>query len=544
MRRSLALAAVLAALAAGFAAGARPARGASVCSGTCFAAPPGSGALFLFSGHGYGHGVGMSQYGAYGYARHGSTFREILAHYYPGTKLGPAPVSSIRVLLADRQKRLTLSSTAAWSVRDGAGAAVPLAAGPLTVTPSLKVAGRALAAPLVFTPGKGAPLTLKLPYRGRIAVDVVDGRLRAVDVVSLEQYLYGVVPSEMPSTWAPEALKAQAVAARSYALATRAVGAPFDVYADTRSQMYLGLSHESPAATAAVNATRRQVLLYNGSVATTYFSSTSGGKTESSQAWSGTALPYLVSVPDPYDDISPYHDWGPVPVTAKTIKSALKLAMPVTDATTTLDPGGRVALLSFLTPFSPVPVTGAKLRAAIGLRSTWFTVGVMSLAPPTPNPVVVYGSSVTLAGSVRGVGGVTLEQRPLGGQWQPVGAVAAGRALELAERPSQTTDYRLATAAAAAGSVRIRVAPSVTLTSLTSTEVTGSVLPILPAAPVQVQEQGADTTVWTTVATGAVAADGTFSVPAQLEPGGTYRVTVAPAAGYAPGTTPSQIAAR
>jgi hypothetical protein len=139
---------------------------------------------------------------------------------------------------------------------------------------------------------------------------------------------------------------------------------------------------------------------------------------------------------------------------------------------------------------------------------------------------------------------VTLEQRPLGGQWQPVGAVTAGRALELAERPSQTTDYRLATAAAAAGSVRIRVAPSVTLTSLTPTEVTGSVLPVLPAAPVQVQEQGADTTVWTTVATGAVAADGTFSVPAQLEPGGTYRVTVAPAAGYAAGTTPSQIAAR
>ena len=291
MRRSLALAAVLTALAAGFAAGARPARGASVCSGTCVAAPAGSGALFLFSGHGYGHGVGMSQYGAYGYAQHGSTFREILAHYYPGTKLGPAPVSSVRVLLADRQKRLTLSSAAAWSVRDGAGTTVRLAAGPLSVASSLKVAGRARAAPLVFTPGKGASLTLKLPYRGRIEVDVVDGRLRAVDVVSLEQYLYGVVPSEMPSTWAPEALKAQAVAARSYALATRAVGAPFDVYADTRSQMYLGLSHESPAATAAVNATKRQVLFYNGSVATTYFSSTSGGKTESSQAWSGTARP-------------------------------------------------------------------------------------------------------------------------------------------------------------------------------------------------------------------------------------------------------------
>src|SRR6266487_267640 len=95
---------------------------APVCAGSCFAAPAGSGALFLFSGHGWGHGVGMSQYGAYGYAQHGSTYQQILAHYYPGTKLGPAPVSTIRVLLADKKKTLKLSSEVAFSVRDGAGA--------------------------------------------------------------------------------------------------------------------------------------------------------------------------------------------------------------------------------------------------------------------------------------------------------------------------------------------------------------------------------------------------------------------------------------
>ena len=174
--------------------------------------------------------------------------------------------------------------------------------------------------PLTFVAGKGGPLTLRRRYRGKIQVDLVDGKLRAIDVVGLEQYLYGVVPSEMPSTWAPEALKAQAVAARSYALATRQIAAPFDVYSDTRSQMYLGVSHESPAATAAVDLTKGQVLFYGGTVATTFFSSTSGGKTESSLDWSGTALPYLVSVPDPYDDISPYHNWGPVAVTGKLRK--------------------------------------------------------------------------------------------------------------------------------------------------------------------------------------------------------------------------------
>jgi stage II sporulation protein D len=543
-RRSLALAVSLAAVAAVLAAGARPARAASVCTGTCFAAPAGSGALFLFSGHGWGHGVGMSQYGAYGYAQHGSTFQQILAHYYPGTKLGPASVSSIRVLLADRQKSIKLSSESRYTVRDGAGATIRLGAGATTtLTPALQVSKHTLVAPLVFLPAKGSTLTLKRPYRGRIEVDVVDGRLRAVNIVNLEQYLYGVVPSEMPSTWAPEALKAQAVAARSYALATRAVGAPFDVYSDTRSQMYLGLSHESPAATAAVDATKHQVLLYDGAVATTYFSSTSGGRTESSQGWTGTALPYLVSVPDPYDDISPYHNWGPVPVTAKAIASSLRLGATVTDATTTLDGSGRVALMSFLTPFSPVAVPGAKLRTAIGLRSTWFTVGVMSLAPPAANTVVVYGSPVTLAGMVRGVAGVTLEQRPLGGRWQPVGPVAGNGAVKLSQKPSLTTDYRLASAAAAAGSVRIRVAPAVTVTSFTATEVAGSILPVLAATPVQVQQQNPDLT-WTTVATGAVGADGTFSVPAQLVSGATYRVSVAAAGGYAPGATPSQVVVR
>src|SRR6478672_8009852 len=106
LRRVILLTAAATAVTAGsaVAAGSAP-----VCSGTCFAAPAGSGALFVFSGHGWGHGVGMSQYGAYGYALHGATYQQILAHYYPGTTLGPSPVSTIRVLLADRKKALTIS---------------------------------------------------------------------------------------------------------------------------------------------------------------------------------------------------------------------------------------------------------------------------------------------------------------------------------------------------------------------------------------------------------------------------------------------------
>jgi stage II sporulation protein D len=539
LRRAILILASAVVLAAGSAAAAD---GASVCTGTCYSAPAGSGALFVFSGHGWGHGVGMSQYGAYGYALHGATFQQILAHYYPGTTLGPAPCTKFRVLLADRKKKVTVSSEVPFTVADGAGQRVALPAGTVTVGTDLQIAGKALTAPLTFLPGKGGPLTLVRAYRGQIQVDVVDGKLRVVNIVPLEQYLYGVVPSEMPSTWSAQALEAQAVASRSYALATRKIGAPYDAYSDTRSQMYLGPSAESAAATAAVNATKGQVLSYGGKIATTFFYSTSGGETESSLDWTGTALPYLIAVPDPYDAISPYHNWGPVPVTAQTISKALKLNGPITDATTTMNAAGRVGKLTLMTPLAPLSVTAATLRSAIGLRSTWFTVGVMSLQAPVPAAPLSYGVPLTLTGTLRGIPGVTLEQRVTGGTWEPVGPVAAG-ALKLTQRPTITTDYRLATTTAAGAFVRIRVSPVIQVTSFTASAIAGSEQPVLAAAPVQVQQQNPDTT-WTTIATGAVNADGTFSVPVALASGGTYRVSVGPATGYAAGSTPPQIVAR
>jgi len=554
-RRLLTLAAV-SALLAGTAATAAYARGrtlsAPVCAVSCFAAPAGSGALLMFSGHGWGHGVGMSQYGAYGYALHGWTFQQILAHYYPGTALSTAPAVNIRVLLADRKKTLTISSTVPFTVKDGAGQTHALAAGAVTLDTGLAllVDGQAtpqpLTPPLTFAPGPGGPLTLTRAYRGLIQVDLVDGKLRAVNVVGLEQYLDGVVPAEMPSTWVPEALKAQAVAARSYALANRLVGAPFDVYSDTRSQVYLGLSAETPAATAAVVATKRQVLMFGGKVATTYFFSTSGGETASiADAWGVAPLPYLVSVPDPYDDISPFHDWGPVPVTAQTIAKTLKVPGPIMDASTTLNGSGRVSLLDFLTEpsFSTIPVDtsvpAGTVQSALGLRSTWFDVGILSLAAPAPSAPIPYGSSIGLTGLARGVDGVSLEQRTSVSSWHSLGPVtpAADGTVQLTEQPTITTDYRLATAAAAAAYVRVKVTPVIQLaaTAVPGT-VAGTELPVLPGAPVQVQQQGPDLK-WTTVATGAVADDGSFAVPVQLSAGSTFRVVVAPGHGYWPATT-------
>ncbi|HZC30024.1 MAG TPA: SpoIID/LytB domain-containing protein [Gaiellaceae bacterium] len=551
LRRALIPAFAAALIGAGTAAAAPQHRAAPLCATSCYQAPAGSGALLVFSGHGWGHGVGMSQYGAYGYALHGWTYQQIVSHYYPGTILGQTNVSTIRVLLADKKRTLKVSSTLPFTVTDGAGATHSLNTGQLTLGSSLLVDGQALPAPLTFEPGTGGALTLNRAYRGQIQVDVVDGTLRAINIVPLEQYLYGVVPAEMPSTWSTEALKAQALAARSYAIATRRVAAPFDVYSDTRSQMYLGLSHETPAAAAAVDATKGQVALYAGKVATTFFFSTSGGETASSLDIWGTPLPYLVAVADPYDAISPFHDWGPVPVTAAQLAKKLKVQGTITDATTTLNASGRVASLDLLSmlPSSSVPtstqVLASTVAGALGLRSTWFGIGVLALQPPPAGTVVTYGASIQLNGTIRGLSGVALEERTgASSPWFSAGAIAPASdgTVQLTETPTVTTDYRLAISTAAVAYVRIKVSPSLQISSVTSTGIEGSEQPVLAGTPVAVQQLQPDQS-WVTLASGTVNTDGTFSVAAALAAGSTYRVVLTPASGYSPATTQPLIAA-
>ena len=438
--------------------------------GPQYVAPAGSGALFLVSGHGYGHGVGMGQWGAQGYAQQGYSYDEILAAYYPGTSIGQTTATSIRVLLASGQKQLTVSSGKPITVEDADGIDYTLASGSTVFTPALKLAvdggpPQKLTPPLTLTPAHGSMLKLGRRYRGQLVVDVLNGKLRAINVLPLEQYLYGVVPAEMPSAWQSAALQAQAVAARSYALANRQGAAPFDVYADGRSQAYLGASVETPAGRQAVDDTAGQILLYNGDVADTLFSSSTGGRTQSAvDAFGAPGRPYLVSVRDPYDTISPYHDWGPVPVTAKTLGHGLGLAGHVVDAVVSRNPSKRVKTIKLTSLQRGAPVTtsvrGAALASAFGLRSTWFSVGVLSLQPPSPNPAVAAGTRIVLTGVVRGLRGVVVQARSSGVPWKQLRSVVpdpATGAFHFAVKPKVTTQYRLATAQDAAASVRIRV---------------------------------------------------------------------------------------
>ena len=136
------------------------------------------------------------------------------------------------------------------------------------------------------------------------------GSLNAVNAVPVDQYVKGVVPNESPASWPLAALEAQAVAARSYALADQVGGNGFDLYADTRSQVYGGIDSEAARGNRAASLTRGQVAMYGGKVAETFFSACSGGHTESVQnVFFGPPVPYLVGVPDPYDDACPLHSW-------------------------------------------------------------------------------------------------------------------------------------------------------------------------------------------------------------------------------------------
>ena len=161
---------------------------------------------------------------------------------------------------------------------------------PLTLRPSLAIAGAPLTGPLTITSSR--PLLVNgQAFRGRLTV-LSDGKaLQVVDTVGLEAYVKGVVAAEMPKTWPAAALEAQAVAARSYAIANLQKAGPFDLYADGRSQIYGGVAVETPATNAAVDATRGKVVLWQGKVADTLYSSSSGGRTASAQAALGQDFP-------------------------------------------------------------------------------------------------------------------------------------------------------------------------------------------------------------------------------------------------------------
>jgi stage II sporulation protein D len=271
---------------------------------------------WVVHGRGFGHGVGMSAYGAYGFALEGKGYRFILGHYYRGTALGTLDKSrTVRVLLDISPGDVAFSgATGACGQQLDSGRVYQAHRSGRTV--KLRGSG---GKPLADCGGR-----LRATGNGRVSIAGVGtyrgafetvptkedaGSLNVVNALALEQYVKGVMPNEVPASWPVEELKAQAVAVRSIALTGGVDGNGFDLYSDTRSQVYEGLESEAPQTNDAVDATRGQVVTYEGEVAQTFYSACSGGHTESVVNVFGTAIPYLVGVPDPYDYHCPLHKW-------------------------------------------------------------------------------------------------------------------------------------------------------------------------------------------------------------------------------------------
>jgi stage II sporulation protein D len=490
---------------------------AVVLSAVALLSPVSAGAAtsagLYIRGAGFGHGVGMSQYGAAGYALHGATYPQILRDYYSGTTLGVAnPDRTVTVLLrpngaaafsgATTIKGVTstngVTTTQGVTTTKGAttlksdtrplnpntnysvlvtGAKLRIMSGGRTfgvVKPPLQVSGPG---PLKLL-GTGA-------YRGALVFrPSAGGGVMTVNALGLDDYVRGVVGAEMPTSWPQQALEAQAVAARTYALTRGATGAGFDLYDNTRSQMYEGVAAETPTTDAAVAATSGKVVDYDGRPAVTYFFASSGGETESVQnVWSGVAPEaWLVSKSDPYDDSynNPHYRWkmsfnlgSAVAKLGKLVDGSLKGINIVRHGVSP-----RIVQAQVVGTKGRTTATGAQLQTALGTPSTWmsFTTvsakGVRTTGSP-PSPVTTSTATTTGAPTTTGTGGIGL------------GANARRRS--------------------AAG---------------LPYAVTGSVYPVVAGATVSVQYDAGSG--WTAAASGTASATGRYSIPVLIA--GTYRV--------------------
>lgn len=497
--------------------------------------------VFVIRGHGWGHGVGMAQWGAYGFAKHGKSYDEILAHYYPGTELGKASIARIRVLLAQGRGTVEVGSAAPFRVVDGTGSVLELPAGTATVRGDLTVVAdgteRKLQGPLRFKPG-AKPLSFGTLYRGHLIVRAEAGGLSVVNQLGLERYLAGVLPGEMSPAWPAEALKAQAVAARSYALASRKRSGSFDVYADTRSQVYGGIAVEDDRATAAIVATKGEVVTWEGEVAWTFFSASSGGRTAAIEdVWDSPPIPYLVSVDDPYDALSPHHNWGPITFTAAELEERLGSRAPdgLTELRVTVNGSGRVDSVTLVGKGGTSEISGATMRTLLGLKSTWFRIDTLSL--DASNAKIVYGQDVVLTGSAKGAKRAVVERRAAGGAWKRLAEVRPGRtgSFRTSDSPTVSSDYRIRALGLVGPSVRVSVAPRVTIRLDPSGQgLIGDVTPRVAGMEVAIQRRFGSR--WETIGSPKLEAEGAFRAHLSLEPG-VYRAVTTPAAGLVRGSS-------
>ena len=361
--------------------------------------PTPGGTAITVTGHGYGHGHGLSQYGAQGAAGQGLTWQQIIEFYYPGTTWG-AITGKVRVLItADTGRDVqvvardglrvgSLRRARTWRVPSLAARKWRLVASGDDTLVQRTTGGswrtwRRIRGEAEFSSTAG-PLTLVLPgarhdYRGTLqSVSSRQGRRQTVNKVGMEAYLRGVVPQELPALWEPAAVSAQSVAARTYAAFERSHPAAghYDLCDTSQCQVYGGADVEHPSATAAIRATARQGLYFDGRPAFTQFSASNGGFSAAG------SMPYLVAQADPYDSLAnpKYSTW-----TATIDDTMVERQWPEIGDLTSIevtsrdgngDWGGRVTDMAFVGTTGTAWVDGDTVRTAFGLYSDWFTFAV------------------------------------------------------------------------------------------------------------------------------------------------------------------------
>jgi stage II sporulation protein D len=348
-------------------------------------------ATVTISTMGNGHGKGLSQYGARNRAEHGQTYRQIVEHYYPTTSWGTAG-GTIRVLLTGAPR-----GPLVVAARSGLKARVP-GSGKTWTLPA-KRAGKAVARWRIKLDGNHS----QLAYRTRswhdwkrpkgnaeflagnrpmtlVGAARYRGTLRStsagtVNVVGLETYLRGVVAKEVPASWSPAAVRAQAVAARTYAVFERdnvSSGRAYDLCDTANCQVYAGASGEHPGSDAAVSATSGRIVTYDGKPAFAQFSASNGGYSVDG------GYPYLVADEDPYDHGYP-QDPHPTTFTGDQITRHWTglgdlVSVEVLERDGKGPFGGRVLSVQIDGTERSQVTTGSALKTFLGLRTTLFTV--------------------------------------------------------------------------------------------------------------------------------------------------------------------------
>ncbi len=513
-------------------------------------------------GRGWGHGIGMSQWGAYGYAKHAWTYDKILKHYYTGIKLGKIANDPIRVRLRGGVNAVKVTSGGAYLATVGKtvieipGDTVATVAwdnGAYRVTAG--TLSKRFSAPVLFKPKNTLLRTLTADdwgktgrYRGQLRVVHTTSGFTLINRLTLENYLRGVVPYEMSPSWPLEALKAQACAARSYAQRSRNPGQAFDVYCTTRDQVYRSLPEDQSTlarSDQAVKATAGTVPTYGGAPIPAFYFSASGGHTENIEnVWQTAPVAYLKGVEDPYDTYATYHVWPENPLVQASTWFSSRLGAFNTDT----NPAGvkgslrtiyvvkrgvspRVVKAAVVGSNGVTWVSGATLRYKLTLRDTW--VSFRSISIDTTDTSVAYGQTTTLKGRtypgladgaeatlhVYRDGAWTTRQIKTVRHTQDLGSgyTAAYSSYSVTVTPKQATTYYVSRGDARSPKIKVTVAPVVEATASDVSvapgdkiTVSGSVLPVLAGATVVLQTKNGTT--WSNAASAAITAEGAFSV--------------------------------